>query len=103
MDHWRLLGAPHTLLAAIPNARAFGQPGLTKGLPDLMAMGPDGFVGFIELKRDEKSKRSQQQIDFGWLCRSNNIPYALAVGRDEPIAILEDWGIVKVAAQHKKY
>ena len=41
LEHWKTLGRPMTLVAAIPNAGAMGQPGLTCGLPDLLVMGPD--------------------------------------------------------------
>jgi hypothetical protein len=101
LDHWRLLGLPNTLVAAIPNQFAHGQPGLTPGLADLMVMGPeipgDIPVGFIELKRTIKSPSSEAQDDFARLCGRLGLRYVLAVGRDEPIRILEDWRIVRKA------
>lgn len=100
LEHWLKLGLPNTLVAAIPNAFAHGQPGLTPGLPDLMVLGPHlpGGVGFIELKRDGHSKPSAGQIAFARLCAALGITIELAYGRDEPIAILEQWGIVRRAA-----
>lgn len=100
VDHWRMLGLPNTLVAAIPNAGALGQPGLTCGLADLLVLAPSlpGRVGFIELKREEHSPISDAQIDFGLLCIKLGVPYALCVGRDEPIRILEGWGVVRKAA-----
>jgi hypothetical protein len=102
IDHWRILGRPNTLVAAIPNANAFGQPGLTKGLGDLLVIGPDlpgeGSAGFIELKRDQYSKRTDEQWRFANLCVELGIPYAVAFGRDQPIRILELWGVVRRAA-----
>jgi hypothetical protein len=101
VDYWRVLGRPDTLVAAIPNAGAMGQPGLTKGLPDLLVLGDlpgAARVGFIELKRTSRSFVSGDQLTFGELCRKVGIPYAVAVGRDEPIAILEDWDVVRRAA-----
>ena len=101
LDHWRTLGLPGTLVAAIPNAGALGQPGLTAGLADLMVIGPDlpggATVGFIELKRDSRANITQAQRDFGGLCFQLNIPFAITIGRDEPIAILEAWGVVRKA------
>jgi len=97
VEHWRFLGLRDTLVAAIPNAGALGQPGLTRGLADLFVIAATlpGCVGFIELKRDAQSPISDAQIDFGRLCRLLGIPYALCVGRDEPIRVLEDWGAVR--------
>ena len=45
---------PGSLVAAIPNAFAHGQPGLTRGLPDLLVIAPQlgRLTGFIELKTE---------------------------------------------------
>ena len=98
LEHWLTLGLPNTLVAAIPNMGSMGQPGLTKGLPDLLVIAPRLPVAFIELKRDEDSAVSDAQRGFGRLCARMNIPYAICVGRDEPIRLLEQWGIVRRAA-----
>jgi hypothetical protein len=102
VDHWLLLGLPNTLVAAIPNAGALGQPGLTRGLADLLVIGPDlpgeGSAGFMELKRDMTAKRTPAQWRFAELCAALGIPYAVAFGRDHPIRILEDWNVVRRAA-----
>jgi len=99
MAHWRMLGEPDTLLACIPNAGALGQAGLHPGLPDLMAIGPgvpgSCRVGFIELKRDARSPVSPAQGEFAALCRKLGVPHRVTRGRDEPIACLEEWQIVR--------
>ncbi len=92
IDHWRKCGKPKTLVATIPNMRAHGQYGLTKGLPDLIVIGP-GLHGYIELKT-ETGSLSQPQRDFQDLCAAVGIPFAVTYGRDEPITVLRDWGIV---------
>ena len=101
VDHWQVLGNPETLLAAIPNAGAMGQPGLTKGLADLLCLGrglPGGVpVGFIELKRHHRSVRTDEQIAFAELCRALGVPHEFCAGRDEPIAVLERWGLARPA------
>jgi hypothetical protein len=94
VSHWKHLGMPGTLVATIPNMRAHGQHGLTKGLPDLLVLAPALPVGFIELKRD-KGKPTEEQVTFGNLCFAMKIPFALTFGRDEPIHILEQWGVVR--------
>jgi hypothetical protein len=98
LEHWLKLGVPNSLVAAIPNAGAMGQPGLTCGLADLLVLAPGLPVGFIELKRDRSSVFSDAQIEFGSLCDKLGVRYAIAVGRDEPIRVLEAWGAVKRAA-----
>jgi hypothetical protein len=99
-QHWSLLGKLNTLVACIPNARAHGQPGLTRGLPDLLVLAPTlpGKVGFIELKRDNRSVISDDQRLFARLCAELGVPHAYAIGRDEPIAVLEAWGVTRRAA-----
>lgn len=93
IEHWRALATPGTLVAAIPNQRAHGQYGLTPGLPDLMCLGQFG-VGFIELKT-ARGKASQAQLAFRELCAQHGIRHALTYGRDEPIDVLELWGLVR--------
>ena len=98
LEHWLVLGVPNSLVAAIPNQFAHGQAGLTPGVADLLVLAPGLPVGFIELKRDHKSPLSDAQIEFGKLCRQLDIPYAVVVGRDEPIRVLEAFGAVRRAA-----
>lgn len=97
IGHWRAAGFPGTLVATIPNEGAFGQPGLTKGLPDLLVLSPELPVGFIELKAD-KGKLSPDQEAFAAMCAAMEIHHAVTYGRDEPIRILEAWGVVRRAA-----
>jgi hypothetical protein len=41
---------------------------------------------------------SQAQRDIARICLENDITIVVAVGRDEPIRLLEDWGVVRRAA-----
>jgi len=93
IDHWKAFGRPDTLVATIPNARAFGQHGLTPGLHDLIVFGPD-FLGLLELK-PTTGKLSAAQRNIHELCARNRIPSRASYGRDEPIRILEGWNIVR--------
>lgn len=93
IEHWKVYGFPGTLVATIPNEYAFGQPGLTPGLPDLMVI-RQGYLGFIELKR-EGGKLSQAQRDMNNMLLSAGIAVAVTYGRDEPIQVLETWKIVR--------
>lgn len=94
--HWKLLGVPGSLVAAVPNKRAFGQAGLTPGLPDLLVLSPKlgSLTGYMELKV-ERGRPSTAQSAMRDLMRERAVPYALTHGRDEPIRRLEEWGAVR--------
>lgn len=94
--HWRACGVPGSLVATIPNARAHGQYGLTKGLPDLMVISPTlgELTGYLELKR-VGGHVSEDQAEFGQMCFMRGIPWVVTFGRDEPIRVLEKWGAVR--------
>ena len=95
IDHWRKLGVPGSLVAAVPNARAFGQAGLTRGLFDLIVMSPKlgDKTGWLELKT-ERGVLSKDQRAFKLVMIGRGVPYAVAYGRDQPIRVLEEWGAV---------
>jgi hypothetical protein len=97
VEHWRTFGVRGSLVAGIPNKRAFGQPGLTRGLPDLLVLSPQlgRFTGYIELKRARRGRLSPAQIDVGKLLVERGVPYAVCKGRDEPIAQLRAWGAIR--------
>src|SRR5580698_6278673 len=94
VDHWRTFGVAGSLVASLPNKRAFGQPGLTPGLPDLLvlSMRLGDKAGFIELKRERGGRLSDAQISVGRLMTVLGVPYAVCRGRDEPIVQLRTWG-----------
>lgn len=94
VQHWETLGLPDTLVAAIPNAGALGQAGLTAGLSDLLVLGGLIRVGFLELKT-VRGVESDAQVAFRERCERLGIPCVLTRGRDEPIAVLEQWRIVR--------
>ena len=81
--------------AVLEHWRAFGQPGLTRGLFDLLVLAPGLPVGFLELKRDRSAVVSAAQKEFAYVCGAVGIPCAVTYGRDEPIEILEQWGAVR--------
>lgn len=97
VEHWRTFAVRGSLVASIPNKRAFGQPGLTPGLPDLLVLSPQlgRLTGFIELKRERGARLSEAQINVGELLRLRGAPYAVCWGRDEPIAQLRTWGAIR--------
>ena len=88
------------LVAAVPNARAASQAGLTKGLFDLVVMSPKlgDRTGWLELKAED-GKLSPAQRDFKLLMIVRGCPYAVTYGRDQPIAVLAEWGAVRAAGE----
>ena len=75
IDHWRALGVPGSLVAAVPNARAAGQAGLTRGLFDLVVMSPKlgDRTGWLELKAED-GKLSPAQNTFKLLMIARGVP-----------------------------
>jgi hypothetical protein len=96
LAHWRALGVPGSLVAAVPNANAHGQPGLTKGLFDLVVMSPKlgDRTGWLELKTEE-GKLSAAQNALKLLMIARGVPYAVTYGRDQPIKVLAEWGAIR--------
>ena len=94
MNRWRALGRPGTLLACVPNARAAGQAGLTRGLFDLVAIGGNVGCGWLELKTERGSLSYHQEV-FKAALVQNNVPYAVAYGLDQAIHVLETWEIIR--------
>lgn len=95
--HWRCFGLPNTLVACIPMANSWGQPGLTRGLFDLIVFAPGLPVGFIELKAN-RGAISAHQVAHAELLKTLGIPHAITFGRDEPIEQLEAWNVLRSRA-----
>jgi hypothetical protein len=97
VEHWRIFGVPNSIVAGIPNKRAFGQAGLTPGLPDLLVLSPKlgALTGYIELKRGRDGRLSDAQFVIGELLKMRGAPYAVCWGRDEPIERLRAWGAIR--------
>jgi len=96
LDHWRKLGVPGSLVAAVPNANAFGQSGLTRGLFDLIVMSPTlgPKTAWLELKTGH-GRLSLTQRHVLELMQELGVPCAVTFGRDEPIEQLRWWGAIR--------
>jgi hypothetical protein len=96
ITRWRWFGLPGSLVAAVPNRRAFGQVGLTPGLADLIVMSPilREKTGWLELKTTN-GRLSGPQHEFGRVCRDLGVPYAVCYGLDSAIEQLRKWGALK--------
>jgi hypothetical protein len=95
LAHWQAFGTEGSMVAAVANANAHGQPGLTKGLFDLVVFSRTlgDRTGWLELKADD-GKLSPDQQSFKVHLIARGVPYAVTYGRDEPIKILEIWGAI---------
>jgi hypothetical protein len=96
VERWQWFGTVGSLVAGVPNRRAFGQAGLSKGLADLIVMSPmlGEKTGWLELKTDD-GKLSGPQLEFGRVCRDLGVPYAVCYGLDSAIEQLRKWGALK--------
>ena len=69
--------------------------GLKTGLPDFWLIDPQGRNYYIELKRGRLGVVSEGQQEFGDLCRSRGIPYALCRSFNEAADQLQAWGAIR--------
>jgi hypothetical protein len=99
LDYWRGAGLPGTRVAAIPNAGALGQSGLTRGLPDLLAYGPHvrGAVLFIELKT-AKGTLSDYQKQIHAEMDAIDVSVVVCRSFEEAHDVLVNWRICKPLA-----
>jgi hypothetical protein len=91
--------APAVKVVAIPNAarrtrweasRA-KKEGLATGFPDIMCIGPDGLVAYIEFK-SAKGTVSEAQREWIDLLRRYTFPATVARSADEALAFLREAG-----------
>lgn len=69
--------------------------GLKPGIPDLVLVAPDNTVRFLELKR-EGGKLSTAQQEFQTFCIAHGHQHAVAEALRDALAILHDWGCLRV-------
>ena len=69
--------------------------GVKPGVPDFVLIAPDNTVRFLELKRHGEHLSEVQQ-DFQTICIAHSHPYAVANSLEEALAILTDWGCLRV-------
>lgn len=76
----------------VPNDGARGQPGLTRGVPDLAFVRQGGSCAFIELKTDKGRLSEHQAAWLDW-CAENGVDAAVCRSLDDVRACLEAWQI----------
>lgn len=100
---WKQSMVSGSLVAAIPNQRAFGQSGLTKGLPDLILIA-NGAHMYLELKRGKgfwNGKKvsagtlSNEQKAFAEICNANNIKWSVSYGLSDAIEQCRAFGVIR--------
>lgn len=100
VDYLRAV-APDVFLFAVPNAsvRARGGragnavAGLTRGIPDICLVLPDGRAAFIEVKA-EKGKLSEYQQDILRTFAARAIPFAICRSSLDVAEALRGWGVM---------
>lgn len=100
-DYWSQFGFPETLLWANPNAGALGQIGLTRGVPDLSAIGGAKLLGrtlYIEMKTRAGVVKPAQQM-FHDKLRSAGAPVYVCRSFEEAHDALVEWGVCKPIKQ----
>ena len=75
--------------------RRLKRMGLKRGWPDIILISPEGAFYGLELKRRTGSLTEAQEAFAAW-CRRHRVPYAVAYGYDEAIAILTNWGALRL-------
>lgn len=77
------------------------QLGMLPGAADLAIVLPGGRAAFLELKRDEKAKTSDDQDAFRDLCAANGTPYAVVRTPEEARDVLAGWGTLRGATMRR--
>jgi hypothetical protein len=94
LDGWRFWHTPNGELRDSP--RAFSKHvamGVLPGVPDLIAVSPEGKLHFMEFKR-EGGALDETQRDFQlWSIRAN-LPHSVVRSVDEAMKVFRHWGAI---------
>ncbi|MFP1634103.1 VRR-NUC domain-containing protein [Zhengella sp. ZM62] len=74
------------------NDGARGQPGLTRGIPDISIIREGGSIAFIELKT-AKGRLSDHQTNFLDWCAERAVPAAVCRSVEDVRDQCQEWGI----------
>ena len=88
---WRLFHVPNGGQRTKAEAGRFVALGVSSGVPDLVLVGPEGFVGWIEVKAP-KGVTSGPQDDWAEFLSATGHRYGLVRSLDEFRALLVEWG-----------
>ena len=91
---WRYTHVPAGELRNIGVARKLKRMGLRRGWPDFLLLGPPG-LHCLEMKRLGEKLAEDQQL-FEAFCIEIGTPYRMANSLDGALAILKEWGCLKV-------
>lgn len=100
---WRKFARRDWLLWHTPNGERREQRtaaklramGTLPGVPDLLLLGPDGRLRCIEVK-GASGRLSDGQNEFRAFCIARGIPFAVVCSLADALAILSEWGYLRV-------
>jgi hypothetical protein len=79
-----------------PSGDRLKRQGLNPGFFDMLFISPTGIHHWLELKRDEKAKLSEEQAAFSLAMIARGVPCEVAHSYDQAVVILRRWGALRV-------
>lgn len=70
--------------------------GVIAGWPDFILVSPYGSVRCLELKREEKSERTDEQEEFRMWCIKHGVPHVVAWRMDQVLAAFRWWNCTRL-------
>jgi len=83
--------SPNAAKRTVIGGRRIKQDGMITGWPDLTVVGPEGLVGFLEVKAPG-GKLSPAQAEIGMMLMRMGQIWAEVRSQDEAVAVLQQWG-----------
>ena len=83
--------SPNAAKRSVIGGRRIKADGMITGWPDLTVVGPEGLVGFLEVKAPG-GKLSQAQGEIGDMLGRMGHTWAVVRSQDEAVEILQQWG-----------
>lgn len=83
--------SPNAAKRSVIGGRRIKQDGMITGWPDLTVVGPEGLVGFLEVKAP-RGKPSDTQTEIGEMLGRMGHTWAIVRSQDEAVTALQAWG-----------
>lgn len=83
--------SPNAAKRTVIGGRRIKQDGMITGWPDLTVVGPEGLVGFLEVKAPG-GKLSEAQKEIARMLTDMGHTWAVVMSQDAAVEILQHWG-----------